>query len=128
MKKVEKGTLSVKILPRDTVVIRIDSADKRVDIAQHFYNQRLLYHFKKLLKQKGVAYIFHRKNPGPVLIIDSYDLVIMPVDDGRFRAYNKRNIKHISFSFEASNTSQIIYKLLRFKLIGIGFAKKLCDK
>lgn len=128
MKKVKKGTSSVKILHESVVITRIDNVDKGVDIAQHFYNQRLLNHFKKLLKQKGIVYIFYRKNPGPVLIIDSYDLVIVPINDGRFRAYNKRNIKHISFSFEASNTSQIIYKLLRFELIGIGFASKLCEK
>lgn len=121
----------VEIPTKNYAKIRIECVDNFPDLAHHFYNSRLLNLFKKLLKKRGIHYTYYRNGSfvtnRPVLIVDQFHLVIIAESDGRFFAYNKSCFLNLKFSFEASSNLEIIAKLLKFKIIGIGAAKQIGD-
>jgi len=118
----------VKLPSKNYGKLRVEIVDNSGHIAPafDFYNTRLLNQLKKLLKERNVAFIWH-KNPD-TLIIDVCYLVIKPTSDGRFFAYNKMLWPKISYSFTANSTIELIVKLLRFKLITHTMARDLAKE
>lgn len=95
------------------------------------YSSALINKFKKQLKQNGVDYVFTRKKPngnvwtGSNLVVDRYNLVIYPMPDGRFRAWNKTIWKTYTVEFTAYSILEIVVKLVRYKIIQPKHAKEI---
>lgn len=121
----KKGTQLVQILPDKYVKVRIASVDNLLQVAPHFYNQRLLNKFKKLLKSSNIEYNSYRN--GTIIVINRYHLVLALCSEGRFSAKNKTCPNHLDFKFMANSNLELIAKLLKFKLIGIGAAMHICE-
>lgn len=122
----KKGTYDVKILQKQCVKVRIVSVDKYNHVADHFFNQRLLNQFKKLLRSSEIEYSkYSFKN---TVVVDRFNLVISRTGPSRFSAKNKACFMNLTFSFEARSCSELIIKLLRFRIIGIGAAKQICGE
>lgn len=121
----KKGTQSVQILPYKYVKVRIVNVDNLLEVAPHFYNQRLLNKFKKLLRSNEIEYNSYKK--GTTIVINRYHLVLSLTGDGRFYAKNKTCYRNLSYSFMANSNVELVVKLLKFNLIGIGAAQQICE-
>lgn len=121
----KKGTQLVQILPDKYVKVRIVSVNNLLEVAPHFYNQQLLNKFKKLLKESNVEYNSYKK--GTIIVISRFHLVLALSGEGRFYAKNKTCHRRLEFTFMANSNIELIVKLLRFKLIGIGAAQQICE-
>lgn len=114
----KKGTLLVKTLTEKYALTRVDNSKLSTELVPNFYNTRIINQLKKILKENGIDYTYYSKQK--TLVINRYHLVISAGGDGRFSAYNKCCPQNLKFSFEANSDMALVYKLLRFKIIGIG--------
>lgn len=94
------------------------------------YNERLIFKFRNHLSRKKVEYTFHKGIAGrgfwggTFLRIHEYNVVVQPLDSGRFLAW-KIGSKGNTIEFSATNILQIFVKLLKFNLINYDAAVKM---
>lgn len=119
----KKSTSLVKLPVKNYALMRVEYVDNFVDISPHFYNQRLLNQFKKLLKDNNVDFTYSRTSNSIDLI--GYNIILICSKYGRFYAQGRHPFRgHLSFNFEANSPLEIIHKLLRFRLINGKTAKR----
>lgn len=108
---------------KDYSKVKIAFGETYPQLEPHFYNQRLLNQFRRLLKANNVRTRYHVKQR--ILDIMDYGVLLCADKDGRFTVYGRYSYRgRMHVSFEANNTLQIIHKMLRFKMISGQTAKR----
>ena len=116
--------LSVELPTKNYQKIRVEIVDKYRHVCPHFYNLRILNQFLKLLKANDIKYIYYKKDN--TVIVDQFHLVIKTSKgSGRFFFKNKACFRNLEFRVEASSMSELLVKMLRFRVIGIGAVQQI---